>query len=1001
MSLIDVDAAPLKGKIITGALLHVRCSSLNEPAPRVTVSTISAPWAEGKSSSYKPEEGASCWDFARYSADANKAVPWTFPGSTVQDAGFGLGNTIWKFADATRPDAEGWQTIAVDADVVAARAADLCYGLGLWDDVGSEWSYKDNKFKFIEHPNRFLYSKDQNASSAPWLEVWCDGTDTVAPDAVAEKGLKVHVKDLPPGEALVTWITPADKGGTRTLGFDVTYQVGKDPAKPLPRYLVPMAAAAGQPVRMHIQDLPFKAGEEIELSITPVDAAGNRGKALVKKIKVSDNPAVLAIEASDIEPFAPSTKLPEVGGVKVAILDMIDKVEAKTGKMVPQHEDGYKGGNHLWSAEKNVIRLQAARNEFVGFLVNLEGKSNAAGLKVAVGADYGVRSRVYRLDYVKTGAGIMPDAAVPLTGTIPIPISSQVDPEAADQTNASLLAEIYVPHAAKPGLVKGTLTVTSNGQNLQIPIELTIWDFTLPNKLSFLPEMNAYSGVDPTPEGLAYYRLAHEHRTCINRLPYGWNGEARLAPKWDGKTLDFAEWDKQYAPILSGAAFANLPRKGEPVDVFYLPFNESWPMSIWDNFTKSYWPEDAFTPAYREGMQKAYAQFAKHLDQMKWHDTEFQFFLNNKVYYKGQGSGWRNSAAPWIFDEPVNTQDFWALRWYGLLWHQAVDPVKGQVKAWYRCDISRSDFGRNEMWDVMDVVYFGGSSEQKVRQKHDEQDLSPVPTYFCEYGGANDPGTANLAPVTWCLLAWSARGDGRAAVADDRRVSQQLEQRRVDVPVLQGPGRAGGVDPAEGLLPRSAGRGVSHAAGRRVQGPALRRGSRTQADHRSVRPGNQAERRGRRHHQVRQGGPDEFVADAVPRRQDGFGEEARVQAGTGRTRKPGDRPVEAAGHRLREGRAEGRADQARLTAAANQRISAPDARLSPRVRGLSLSVGPGLRGCCGRGWRNAAGLAMIETFAGPPRSLPAGSPGAEGLRKTRVMGLARQAPTTIVELPGA
>ncbi|HOW71098.1 MAG TPA: DUF4091 domain-containing protein [Phycisphaerae bacterium] len=751
LSIIDVDPAPLKGKIITGALLHVKCSSPKEPLRRVTVSTIAAPWVEGKSSGYVAEEGASCWSFAQYSATDKKAVSWTFPGSHVLDAGFGLGNTIWKFADATSPDKQGWQTIAVDSDVVAARVAGLSYGFGLWDDVGNEWSYKDNKFTFIQHLNRFIFSKDQNASSAPWLQVWTEGTDTVAPDSIDEKGLAVDVEDYPPGQAMVTWITPADKGGTKALGFDVTYKAGQGPAKPMPRYLVPMAAAAGQPVKMHIQDLPFKAGEPIELSIAPVDAAGNKGKVLVKKIEVSANPAALAIEPADIKPFEPSTNLPEVGGLKVAVLDLIDKVEARTGKMVPEHEDGYKGGNHLWSSEKRIIRLQAARNEAIGFVVNLEGKTPAAGLKLAFPEDSGLRDKVYRLDYVKTGAGAMPDAAVPLTGTLPIP--SNIDPEAADQTNACLLAEIYVPHAAKAGQVKGTLTVTSS-QNLQIPIDLTIWDFTLPNKLSFLPEMNAYGTVGPNAEGLAYYRLAHEHRTCINKLPYGWNGSASIAPKWDGKALDFTEWDKQYAPILSGAAFANLPRKGEPVDVFYLPFNESWPMSIWDSFHNSYWPEDAFTPQYREGVQKAYAQFAKHLDQMKWHDTEFQFFLNNKVYYKEQGSGWKNSAAPWIFDEPVNTQDFWALRWYGLLWHQAVDSVKGQVKAWYRCDISRSDFGRNVLWDVMDVDYFGGSSEQKARQKHDEQNLS-VPTYFCEYGGANDPGTSNIAPVTWCILAWS------------------------------------------------------------------------------------------------------------------------------------------------------------------------------------------------------------------------------------------------------
>ena len=750
LSLIDIEPTALKGKIITGALLHAKLASPNEPLRRVSVSSFAAPWVEGTETSYTPQEGSSCWIYARYSKAPAKAVAWTFPGSLAIDAGFGLSHTIWKFADATAPDADGWLTIAVDPDVVAARVAQISYGFGLWDDVGGEWSYKDGKFALIDTPNHFIYSHEQN-DGAPWLEVWVDGTDTQAPEAVSEKGLEVNTKDYPAGQALVTWLTPADKGGAKTIGFNVTYKAG-DQEQAIPRYLVPMAGPVGKPVRMHIQDLPFTAGEQITLTISAVDSAGNVGKPLVKTVRLSANPAVFPIAKAEIDPFAPSTKLPEVGGLKVAVLDLIDKVEAKTGKMIPEHPEGYKGGNHLWSAEKKLIRLQAARNEFIGFVVNLEGKSPSVTLKLDL-AETGAKTKVYRLDYVKSGDAVVPDAAVPLAGPLAIPFKG--DPEAVDQTNACVLCEVYVPHEAKAGVVKGLLAITSAGQNLQIPVELTIWDFTLPDKLSFVPEMNAYGTVGADAQGLAYYRLAHEHRTVINRLPYKWNGDANLAPTWNGQTFDWTEWDKQYAPILSGTAFANMPRKGEPVDVFYLPFCESWPVPIWDNYTKSYWPEDAFTEQYREGMKRSYGEFIKHLKERKWTGPEYQFFLNNKVYFKAYPNvGWKGSSAPWIFDEPRETQDFWALRWYGILFHQAVDPVKGDVKAWYRCDISRSDYGRNMMWDMMDVVYFGGDNEQKARQKHDEQNLS-VPTYFCEYGGANDPGSSNIAPVTWCILAWS------------------------------------------------------------------------------------------------------------------------------------------------------------------------------------------------------------------------------------------------------
>jgi len=750
MSIVDIETGPLKGKIVTGALLHMKSSSPNAPVYRITVSSFAAPWTEGTATGYAEQEGSSCWSFAKFSSDPAKAVPWTFPGSLFVDAGFGLGHTIWKFADATAPDSDGWQTVAVDADVVAARVAGLSYGFGLWEDIGSEWSYKNDKFKMINNPNRFIYSHEQS-NGAPWMEVWVGGADIQAPDAVSEKGLTVQTEGYPAGQVMVTWLTPGDQGGGKTLGFNVSYKSGDQQAQ-MPRYLIPMAGPVGEPVRMHIQDLPFKAGQEITLTISAVDSTGNVGKPLTKAIKLSDKPAVFPFAKGDIEPFAPSTDLPEVGGLKVAILDMIDKVEGKTGKMIPEHEEGYKGGNHLWSAKKKLIRLQSAKNEFVCFMVNLEGKSPSVTVKLDL-AEAGAATKVYRMDYVNTGAGVVPDAAVPLAGAMAVPFKG--DPEAAEQTNACVLCEVYVSHEAKAGVVTGSLQIASAGQNLQIPVELTIWDFALPNKLSFVPEMNAYGTVGPDAHGLAYYRLAHEHRTCINRLPYGWNGEASLAPKWDGKAFDFSEWDKQYAPILSGSAFADMPRKGEPVDVFYLPFNESWPVPIWDHYTKSYWPEDAFTDEYREGMKKGYAEFIGHLKQKGWTGPQYQFFLNSKVYYKEYPNvGWKGSSAPWIFDEPRETQDFWALRWYGILFHQAIDRIKGDVKAWYRCDISRSDYGRNTLWGVMDVDYFGGSNDQKARQKHDENRLYK-PTYFCEYGGANDPRTSNIAPVTWCLLAWS------------------------------------------------------------------------------------------------------------------------------------------------------------------------------------------------------------------------------------------------------
>jgi hypothetical protein len=506
-ALFDVDASPLKGKIITGALWHFHPTSPvataeSSPLLRVSVSTVATPWVEGTANDFTPQPGSAC-----YNSPSLGKADWAYSGSTFMDATLGRGHTIWRFADASPPDEKGWQAVAVEPDVVAARTAGLSHGFTANDDVGCTWSYEDGKFTYNLYPNRYFSSRESK-KFAPYLEVWTDGEDNEAPEPV--KAISCKTDGFPAGEALVTWKTPADKGGGRMLGFNVTYEADGKTAE-MPRYLVPMAGKAGDEVRMHIQDLPFEPGQEIALTIRPVDSAGNVGSGFTQKIKVSATPAVFPIAKVDVQPFEPSTDLPQVGGLKVCVLDMLDKVEARTGRMLPDHPAGYKGGNHLWSAKQKLVRLQAARNEAVCFQVNLEGTSEGVTAALAFPTDDALKTSVNRFDYVQVARSArrararaaatasaaasaapapeyVPDAVVPLTGALAIP--ARDDPEAAGQTNASLLCEVYVPQDVTPGVKKGALTLSSGGQSLAITVELTVWDFTLPNKLSFVPEMN-------------------------------------------------------------------------------------------------------------------------------------------------------------------------------------------------------------------------------------------------------------------------------------------------------------------------------------------------------------------------------------------------------------------------------------------------------------------------------------------------------------------------------
>jgi hypothetical protein len=750
--LFDIDPAPLKGKVVTGAILHIRSASPQEtPLARVGVSTVASPWSEGSSKKYRTQIGSACFNQAAY-----QRQNWAYEGSTIMDVAFGRGHSIWKFSDCTQPDKDGWQACAVDPDVVAARVAGISQGFSLYDELGNIWSIEKGQFSYTYFPNRSIYSRESEGST-PWLEVWVRGADSAKAGRI--DSIKVHTESMPAGEALLTWKTPLTVGVKKTLGFTATYKInGQD--KEFPRYLIPMAGRPGEEVKMHIQGMSFGPNDVIAMTIWSVDSTGITGQPFTSKIKLSAGHQMLDIPETDIKPFPFNNNLPKIGKLKVSVVDLLDKIDPRTGIMIPAKKDGYKGGNHLYSAEKRLIRLQSARNETVAFQLNLEGVAQNISVDYIFDQNRRLKTRLYEFAYVHLSGDhgneitIAPDPLVPLKGMFSIPSTSGVV-RIPDQKNHSLICELYVPHEEAAGKKRGKLTIKVGEEAFTLDVDLTIWDFTLPNKLSFIPEMNAY-GMVPFYNEPEYYRLAHEHRTCLNWLPYGWNGVPLSAPKWKGDRFDWVEWDHQVRAFLDGSAFKDLPRKGEPVDVFYLPFNENWPINLFKSYRASYWADEAFDNEYSKELINTFALFAKHCDESKWHDTFFQFYLNNKVYYR---KNFKGSSAPWIFDEPMNTQDFWALRWYGILWHSGVHETKGNAKMWFRGDISYGQFGRDMLRGIMDVEYIGDNNPQKTRMKQTEQVLWG-PSYFAEYGTANRIDAANTQPVLWCLSAWARNSIG-------------------------------------------------------------------------------------------------------------------------------------------------------------------------------------------------------------------------------------------------
>lgn len=153
------------------------------------------------------------------------------------------------------------------------------------------------------------------------------------------------------------------------------------------------------------------------------------------------------------------------------------------------------------AAVRNVIALNAARNEYADFQVVARPEHAVHGLKIActslvsskgdrIAAD---QATVKEVAYVgianpddNTGAvGEWPDPLPPVTG----PVDLKGD------ENQPFWLTVYVPEKTPPGDYAGTLTLDAPGWHRVAPIRLHVYDFTLPHEAHVQTEFNLSPGM--------------------------------------------------------------------------------------------------------------------------------------------------------------------------------------------------------------------------------------------------------------------------------------------------------------------------------------------------------------------------------------------------------------------------------------------------------------------------------------------------------------------------
>lgn len=390
--------------------------------------------------------------------------------------------------------------------------------------------------------------------------------------------------------------------------------------------------------------------------------------------------------------------------------------------------------NSLWDGER--ITLHAARGEHVGFEVRLDAEGS-------VGGDGWSVSRI-------------------------LPVGTGADPLVPGGGGPGLFhVERHVPKDAAPGERKLELTIGAT----RVPVTLHVHKAVLPDALNFHVSLNTYSspgrvlGDKPGTKAFlelerAFHRMAHEHRATIAVVPYSHHGDVEegFAPELkDGKIASWDAWDARWKPYFDGSAFSGLPRDGVPMDHFYLPFSENWPLRIRAHYAykgtlDDHWRdappiEEAFPKAYADAFRAAVADAARHC--AAWKGTQFQVYLNDKNNYfrPDRDSCW------WLLDEPAYRDDFLALRYFGRLTKEGIAQVPGAPLA-FRVDLSRPQWRRDYLDGLVGLDVIGGVYREYPQLVFDRGEAAWT------YGSVPAPGANGQSARAWCVQAFLDGCDG-------------------------------------------------------------------------------------------------------------------------------------------------------------------------------------------------------------------------------------------------
>jgi hypothetical protein len=301
---------------------------------------------------------------------------------------------------------------------------------------------------------------------------------------------------------------------------------------------------------------------------------------------------------------------------KISILPSSIRLDPATNEIIDAvKSDQTKGANLLnknWIYDGNEVTLYAARGEYISFqlVITKNTDSTLKGIDIKMSPfknmnlqlpidpelflEWAVEVKTVSTGYTKAslGTGWYPDALIPFkfirigspksrgNGSYPLrfpDFNNRID----NQRSMIIWVDQYIPFEYKnaiPGAYKSVISVTIGDKTQEIPINLNIWDFAIPNENKFkgsLQHEGFLSRMDEQQE-LEVYQLFKRNRVSLMEPRY--EPELQVSKSGDVK-IQWDLFDNRLKKYFSGEAFTTKygyeygPGYGEPIETYLLPFD--------------------------------------------------------------------------------------------------------------------------------------------------------------------------------------------------------------------------------------------------------------------------------------------------------------------------------------------------------------------------------------------------------------------------------------------